>query len=47
MIEIGKVNPIMFTVHNVLDMITPAVLLIVSVLALVGASYNPFLYFQF
>ena len=47
MIEVGKVNPIMFTVHNVLEMITPAVLLIVSVLALVGASYNPFLYFQF
>ena len=29
------------------DMIMPAVLLILSTLALVGNSYNPFLYFQF
>lgn len=29
------------------DMLTPAVLLILSVLALVGNSYNPFLYFRF
>ena len=29
------------------DMITPVILLILSVLALVGNSYNPFLYFQF
>lgn len=29
------------------DMVMPAVLLILSLLALVGNSYNPFLYFQF
>ena len=43
----GKENPLLFNVHNVLKMITPAILLIVSLLALVGARYNPFLYFQF
>lgn len=46
-IELGKVHPVIFKVHNVCEMLTPAILLIVSVLALVGASYNPFLYFQF
>ena len=30
-----------------IDMIVPAVLLLLSVMALVGNSYNPFLYFQF
>ena len=30
-----------------LDMILPALLLIFSAMALVGNSYNPFLYFQF
>ena len=30
-----------------LDAITPAILIILSLLALVGDSYNPFLYFQF
>ena len=29
------------------DTVIPAILLIVSLLALVGNSYNPFLYFQF
>lgn len=47
MMELGKVHKNMFMIHNVCDMITPAILLVVSVLALVGASYNPFLYFQF
>ena len=30
-----------------LDMVTPVILLLLSVMALVGNSYNPFLYFQF
>ena len=30
-----------------IDMLTPVVLLVLSVLALIGNSYNPFLYFQF
>ena len=34
-------------VTGLTDIITPAVLLILSVLALVGNSYNPFLYFRF
>ena len=29
------------------DMVLPAVLLVFSAMALVGNSYNPFLYFQF
>ncbi len=45
--EAGKVKPLVLTLHNVCEMLTPAFLLIISVLALVGASYNPFLYFQF
>ena len=32
---------------NVIDAVTPAALMLLSVLALVGNSYNPFLYFQF
>lgn len=46
-IEVGKVNPLVFNVFNVTEMITPVLMLVISVLALVGASYNPFLYFQF
>lgn len=46
-VSVGKVNPVVFTLHNVVEMLTPAILLIVSVMALAGASYNPFLYFQF
>ncbi len=46
-IMIGRKNRLVFFAVNVIDMITPAVLLILSALALVGASYNPFLYFQF
>ena len=35
------------TVVNVIDAAVPAVLLVLSMFALVGNSYNPFLYFQF
>lgn len=45
--DVGRENDTVFMVANVLDMITPALMLILSTLALVGASYNPFLYFQF
>lgn len=45
--ELAKVNKTAFAVQNIFDMLIPGVLLIVSVFALAGASYNPFLYFQF
>ena len=35
------------TVFGVLEAVTPPVLLLLSVFALAGASYNPFIYFQF
>ena len=45
--DTGKTNEAAFMVFNVLEMLTPPFLLILSVLSLIGASYNPFLYFQF
>ena len=38
---------VLFNAMNVIDAVTPAALMLLSVLALVGNSYNPFLYFQF
>ncbi|MBQ3301726.1 MAG: MBOAT family protein [Eggerthellaceae bacterium] len=35
------------TVYSVTETITPAILLLIAVAALAGASYNPFIYFQF
>ncbi|MDO4466404.1 MAG: MBOAT family O-acyltransferase [Bacillota bacterium] len=40
-------NNIVFTLQNVIDTITVPLLLILSFLALIGNSYNPFIYFQF
>ncbi len=40
-------NDALLTVCYVIDAVTPALLLVLSVMALVGNSYNPFLYFQF
>jgi alginate O-acetyltransferase complex protein AlgI len=34
-------------VYSVLEAVTPVALLIVAVIGLAGASYNPFIYFQF
>ncbi len=45
--QIGKQNKAVFYLYNILETITPAFLLVLSVLALIGNSYNPFLYFQF
>ncbi len=36
-----------FLFYQITDMLTPALLLLLSVLSLTGASYNPFLYFNF
>lgn len=45
--KMGKENDTVFLIVNVFDAILPAILLVLSLLALVGDSYNPFLYFQF
>ncbi len=43
----AKQSPWMFAVYTVTDAITPPVLLMIAIVALAGASYNPFIYFQF
>ena len=43
----GSGNPYLGAVVNVVEVATPVVLLVLSLMALVGDSYNPFLYFQF
>ena len=45
--RMGKTNMIARKTYGVLHAVLPAVLIILSVLSLVGDSYNPFLYFQF
>ncbi len=42
-----KHDGILLHMVNIIDAFTPALLVILSVLALVGNSYNPFLYFRF
>lgn len=43
----GVRNPVLFGLFNLTETALPPVLLVLSVLALIGNSYNPFLYFQF
>ena len=43
----GRGNGTIAAVFNVLEAVTPPVLLVLSTIALAGASYNPFIYFQF
>lgn len=45
--ELSKENKTLFYFYNICEMLTPVILLFLSVLALIGASYNPFLYFRF
>ena len=40
-------NDIALTIYGITEAITPVILLIIAVAALAGASYNPFIYFQF
>lgn len=47
MLELASENDLILTVYNVLEAITPPLLLILAIIALAGASYNPFIYFQF
>ena len=43
----GKSNHTVFMLFNITELLVPPLLLFLSVLSLIGASYNPFLYFQF
>ncbi len=45
--NIGRGNTAVMWIYGVADAAVPAALLLVSMMALVGNSYNPFLYFQF
>lgn len=40
-------NNVALTIYGITEAITPVILLIIAVAALAGASYNPFIYFQF
>ncbi|MBQ9021832.1 MAG: MBOAT family protein [Eggerthellaceae bacterium] len=40
-------NSTMLMIYSITEAITPPILLILAVIALAGASYNPFIYFQF
>ena len=40
-------NDIALTIYSITEAITPVILLVIAVAALAGASYNPFIYFQF
>ena len=47
LMRLGKTNDIALTAYGVLEAVTPPVLFLLSTIALAGASYNPFIYFQF
>lgn len=47
LLRYGSRNEAVFIIFNIMEMIIPPLLLILSALALIGNSYNPFLYFQF
>jgi alginate O-acetyltransferase complex protein AlgI len=43
----SKQNSVGFWIYTISECVTPALLLCLSVLSLIGASYNPFIYFRF
>lgn len=43
----ARTSDLALNVHSIVEMITPPALLVLSVIVLVGNSYNPFIYFQF
>ena len=45
--QAAKRSSITLTIYSVLEAITPPLLLILAVISLAGANYNPFIYFQF
>lgn len=47
LITLGKASAVMNTAYRLCDIASPAILIILSSITLVGDSYNPFLYFQF
>ena len=47
LMRMGKTNDIALTAYGVLEAVTPPVLLVLSTIALAGARYHPFIYFQF
>ena len=47
LLRYGSSNKVAFTIFNITELIVPPLLLILSVLALIGNSYNTFLYFQY
>ena len=47
MFLLAKKNALCFFIYEVQEAVLPAAMLILSVFALIGNTYNPFLYFQF
>ena len=47
MFQAAKDGGAALTLYSVTEAITPPILLVLAVVALAGASYNPFIYFQF
>ena len=47
LMQVGKSNPLVFKVYCVTEAVTPPLLFLLATVALAGASYNPFIYFQF
>ena len=45
--QLSKRNNVAFVVFGITEFVTPLVLLLLAIVALTGASYNPFIYFQF
>ena len=45
--QAAKRKKVALYTYSVLEMLTPPILLLLAVIALAGASYNPFIYFQF
>ncbi len=45
--DAAKRNEVALMVYSVTEAVTPVLLFVVAVAALAGASYNPFIYFQF
>ena len=45
--NLGRRNRVFFMIYNISEAITIPLLLMLSFIALIGNSYNPFLYFQF
>ena len=47
LLKTSNKNDVVMVLYSIFDAILPFVLMLISVLALLGNSYNPFLYFQF